>query len=128
MNEKKEKGKSEAVDLNRFFDSDKVFDASEKKLNQVLKQLCSENIPNEIARHKAINRCTLVNTVKNFRFMDRIATSNKRLTGIVIFLMIVTILSSGVLIWLSIKSSRQFNKLVDIEKQQLEIVKSIHKD
>jgi hypothetical protein len=99
-------------ELTRVFNDGSVFNASDDDLNKYLKHLCSGHVPNEMVRHREMNRCQVINTVKTFRFINSVERSNKIFTVIIIILTVVTVILSYVSISQSKDSSAQIERLI----------------
>lgn len=99
-------------ELTRVFNDGSVFNASDDDLNKYLKHLCSGHVPNEMVRHREMNRCQVINTVKTFRFINSVERSNKIFTVIIIILTIVTVILSYKSISQSKDSSAQIERLI----------------
>lgn len=92
--------------LNHVFSSGKVFSASDEDLDRYLRHLASGYVPNEAVRHREMNRCQIINTIKTFRLIDNLdkkndelQKTNKALTYIVIILAVASILISMFSYW-----------------------------
>lgn len=109
-------------ELTRVFRDGSVFNASEESLNKYLKHLCSGHVPNEMVRHREMNRCQVINTVKTFRFIDSVEKSNKIFTVIIIILTVITVFLSYQSISQSKDSSDQIERLVSSQEQKNKVM------
>ena len=115
-----------STELTKAFSDGSVFLASDNDLDRYLKHLCSESVPNETVRHRAMNRCQVINTIKNFRFIKSIEKTNKLFTLIVIILTIVNAYIGYLSVGQSKDATRQIEKLIySNEKRQDVIVNSL---
>lgn len=99
-------------ELTNVFRDGTVFNASDADLNKYLNHLCSGHVPNEGVRHREMNRCQVINTVKTFRFIDSVEQSNKTFTVIIIILTLFAIGLSYYSITQSQDSSSRMERLV----------------
>lgn len=106
-------------DLNQVFADGSVFDATDEDLGLYLQHLCSGHIPNEMVRHREMNRCQVISTVKIFRFIDSVVKSNRVLSIVVVLLSLLALLVSGYSIWQSHTTSLQFERLIEVQENQL---------
>ena len=104
-------------ELMKIFEDGSVFNASNEDLNIYLKHLCSGHVENEEVRHREINRCQVISTIKSFRFIDSIEEVNKRFTKVIIFLAVVTIFLSFYTIWNSINTKNQIEQLISNQNE-----------
>lgn len=105
--------------LTKVFRDDSVFDASDEELNGYLRYLCSEGIPNESVRHRATNRCQVINTIKTFRLIDGLEKKNGIFTIIIIILSFFTLVLSGFSIYSTYKSSHETKQLIALHEKYL---------
>ncbi len=99
-------------ELTKVFREGTIFKASDADLNKYLNHLCSGHVRNEGVRHREMNRCQVINTVKTFRFIDSVEKSNKIFTVIIIILTLFTIGLSYYSIVRSQGSSLRMERLV----------------
>ena len=99
-------------ELTKVFREGTVFKSSDADLNKYLNHLCSGHVPNEAVRHREMNRCQVINTVKTFRFINSVEKSNKIFTVIIIILTLFTIGLSYYSITQSQGSSSRMERLV----------------
>ena len=99
-------------ELSSVFRDGSVFKANDTDLNKYLNHLCSGHVPNEGVRHREMNRCQVINTIKIFRFIDSVERSNKIFTVIIIVLTLLTIGLSYYSITQSQDSSSKMERLV----------------
>ncbi|MES9946696.1 MAG: hypothetical protein ABW080_17220 [Candidatus Thiodiazotropha sp.] len=99
-------------ELTRVFRDGSVFKADDADLNKYLNHLCSGHVPNEGVRHREMNRCQVINTIKTFRFIDSVEKSNKIFTIIIIVLTLLTIGLSYYSVTQSQDSSLKIERLV----------------
>ncbi len=109
-------------ELTKVFNDGSVFSASDKDLNKYLKHLCSGHVPNEMVRHREMNRCQVINTVKTFRFINSVERSNKIFTAIIIILTIATVYLTYQSVTQSKESSQQIERLIHSQEQKEEAV------
>ena len=110
-------------ELTRVFKDGSVFKANDADLNKYLNHLCSGHVPNEGVRHREMNRCQVINTIKTFRFIDSVERSNKIFTVIIIVLTLLTIGLSYYSITQSQDSSLKMERLVVTqENKEKEII------
>jgi hypothetical protein len=105
-------------ELSTVFRDGSVFSADDEKLNKYLKHLCSGHVPNEMVRHREMNRCQVITTIKTFRFINSVEKSNKIFTGIIILLTIVTIALSYYATTQSQESSDKMERLVHSQEMK----------
>ncbi|MEC4686543.1 MAG: hypothetical protein VST71_12530 [Nitrospirota bacterium] len=106
-------------ELTKVFDDGSVFDASENDLNRYLKHLCSGHVPNEMVRHREMNRCQVINTIKTFRFINSVERANKIFTVIIIILTVITALLSYYSFVQSSKSQNQIERIITIQEDRV---------
>ena len=111
-----------STELTEVFSDGSVFLASDNDLDRYLKHLCSESVPNEMVRHRAMNRCQVINTIKNFRFIKSIEKTNKIFTLIVIALTIVNAYIGYLSISQSKDAQRQIEMLIHSNEKRQDIV------
>lgn len=134
-------------ELNRVFGNGEIFSASDEDLNRYLKHLASSYVPNEGVRHREMNRCQIINTIKTFRLIDKIdkkseavQKTNKVLTVVTIVLAVISaaisIMSyhqtqllaqeSGAQMdkWIEIQKTSQ-QKLLELEEKQLKLTEKL---
>ena len=108
--------------LNQVFGNGKVFSASDEDLDRYLRHLASGYVRNEAVRHREMNRCQIINTIKTFRLIDKLdkkndelQKTNKTLTYIVIILAVASIVISIFSYWqsreLALESGAQQDQL-----------------
>jgi hypothetical protein len=113
--------------LSHVFSSGKVFSASDEDLNRYLQHLASGYVPNEMVRHREMNRCQIINTIKTFRLIDgldkkneELQKTNKFLTYVVIILAVVSVALAVMSYWqardLAKESGAQLDRWIDIQK------------
>ena len=111
-------------ELTRVFNDGSVFSASDEDLNKYLKHLCSGYVPNEMVRHREMNRCQVINTVKTFRFIDSVERSNKIFTVIIIILTLATVYLTYQSIVQSKNSSKQIERLISSQEKKEKLIVS----
>ncbi len=79
------------INLNNFFESKEVFLASDEKLIEALKQLSTGHVPNNMVRHREVIRALVINTILNKRHLERLDSQNRKLTYVVVVLMVIDI-------------------------------------
>lgn len=109
-------------ELTKVFNDGSVFSASDKDLNIYLKHLCTEHVPNEMVRHREMNRCQVINTLKTFRFINSVERSNKIFTVIIIILTFATVYLTYQSIKQSKDSTQQMERLVSSQEQKEEAI------
>ncbi|MCU7830881.1 MAG: hypothetical protein KZQ85_17620 [Candidatus Thiodiazotropha sp. (ex Myrtea sp. 'scaly one' KF741663)] len=109
-------------ELTKVFNDGSVFNASDDDLNKYLKHLCSGFVPNEMVRHREMNRCQVINTVKTFRFINSVERSNKIFTVIIIILTIATVYLTYQSITQAKDSSKQMERLVQSQEHKEEAI------
>ncbi len=97
--------KRELSELNKAFNDNKIFSASDEDLNRLLRVLCSGNVMSDMA-----NRCQVINTIKTFRFFESIQRTNKKFTFLNVGLTLVVILLTIINIGLTFYATRQSNE------------------
>lgn len=105
-------------ELTRVFQDGSVFKADDAKLNTYLKHLCSGYVPNEGVRHREMNRCQVINTIKTFRFINSVENINKLFTFVIIVLTISTIAISYYSMTQSQDSSLKMERLVKAQEEK----------
>ena len=75
-----EKRAEEEGRMNRAFDDESVFEASDKDLQFYLKVLCREAVPHEWVRHREIIRGITINNLMMAHVLRRLSRSNKLLS------------------------------------------------
>ncbi len=131
--------------LNQVFRNGDIFNSNDKELNDYLQHLSSGHVPNEAVRHREMNRCQVINTIKTFRVIDDlqrkndiVEKENKVLTKLNIMLAATAIIVSFFSYWqsqdisrnstnqidklISVQESR-FNKLINLEKERNNLLK-----
>lgn len=130
--------------LNDVFSSGKIFSASEEDLERYLRHLASGHVRNEAVRHREMNRCQIINTIKTFRLIDKLdkkndelQKTNKTLTYVIIVLAVASILISIFSYWQARDLAREsgaqqerwiktqeFNqqKLLELQEQRLKLL------
>ena len=103
-------------ELNTVFRNGSVFNASQEDLNRFLKHLCSGHVDNEKVRHREMNRCQVINTIKTFRFIDSVERSNQTYTAVIVILTIITVALSLYSIMQSSNSSKQIDRLISAQE------------
>ena len=86
--------KKSSTELRRpdfLFDSGEIFNATDKELESVIKDMASKAVPNNIARDREMIRAIVVTNIQNQRFIQSIENRNFVLTLIVIGLAIISI-------------------------------------
>jgi len=66
--------------MNRAFEEESVFKASEKELRFYLKVLCREAVPNPSVQHREIVRGITINNLMMAHVLQRLSSSNTRLS------------------------------------------------
>ena len=82
---------SESRRQDSLFDSGEIFDATDKELEGVIKEMASKAVPNPIARDREMIRAIVVTNIQNQRFIKSIENRNFVLTHIVILLTVAGI-------------------------------------
>lgn len=119
-----DKGKTiTKVNLDEAFEKGQIFDATDVDLNRYLQHLCSGSVVNEAVRHREMNRCLVINTIKNFRFLDRIEKTNQRFTVVIIILTILTVVLSVYSLYQSQQTTREFQRLINLQEQQVRLLR-----
>lgn len=86
--------KKESADLRRpdsLFDSGEIFNATDKELEGVIRDMASKVVPNPIAREREMIRAIVLTNIQNQRFINSIENRNFVLTIVVIFLTVISI-------------------------------------
>lgn len=131
-------------ELNHVFGNGKVFSASDEDLNRYLRYLASGHVRNEMVRHREMNRCQIINTIKTFRLIDKLdkkndelQKTNKALTYIVIILAVASIVLSIFSYWQTQDLARESGlqqerwmkaqemnqqKLVELQERQVKLL------
>ena len=121
--------------LNQVFRNGDIFNSSDKELNDYLQYLSSGHVPNEAVRHREMNRCQVINTIKTFRVIDDlqrkneiVEKENKVLTKLNIMLAATAIIVSFFSYWqsqdISRNSSNQIDKLISVQESRFnELIK-----
>lgn len=134
--------------LNHVFSSGEVFSASDEDLDRYLRHLASGFVPNEMVRHRELNRCQIINTIKTFRLIDnldmkndQLQKTNKILTYIVIILAVASILISLFSYWQAKDLARESDvqqermmkaqelnqqKLFELQERQVKLLEQLH--
>ena len=89
-------------DIHDAFETGDLFNEPDDVLMEYLRVLNTGSIPNEYARHRAINHAITVNTLINLRFIKSVERSNTIYTWVVIVLAVLTLITSIVQIIVSI--------------------------
>ncbi|MEK7553118.1 MAG: hypothetical protein AAB504_00280 [Patescibacteria group bacterium] len=76
---------------NDLFRSGEVFNASDKELENIIKEISSRAVPNPLVRHREIIRALVVNNIQSQRFIKSIENRNFVLTVIIIVLTLFSI-------------------------------------
>jgi hypothetical protein len=114
-------------ELNNVFKNGKIFNATDDDLNRYLQHLSSGHVRNESVRHREMNRCQVINTIKTFRLIDNIQSQNqelekenKALTRLNIVLAGTAIIVSFFSYWqsqdIAKSSSEQVNELISVQE------------
>ena len=111
------------VKLDEAFEKGQIFDAIDADLNRYLQHLCSGSVVNEAVRHREMNRCLVINTIKNFRFLDRIEKTNQRFTIVIVILTILTVMLSVYSLYQSQQTAKEFQSLIDLQEQQVRLLR-----
>ena len=106
-------------ELTRVFGNGTVFNSSDKDLDKYLAHLCSGYVLNENVRHREMNRCQVINSIKTFRFINSIERTNKIFTIIIIILTLATMALSFYSIRLTSESSTNTERLISIHEKHL---------
>ena len=125
--------------LNEVFKNGEIFNASNDDLNQYLQHLSSNHVPNEAVRHREMNRCQVINTIKTFRLIDNlqqqnqiVEKENKHLTKLNIVLASTAIIVSLFSYWQSQyvakSSSEQINKLINSQESKFDELMKLEKE
>lgn len=89
---KKAKKEKTFRDADELFSSGEIFKANKKELDNIMKELSTQPVLNEIRRHREIIRAVTVLTIKNNRYTEKIQTFNIFLSVILVFLTVLTII------------------------------------
>lgn len=111
------------VNLDEAFEKGQIFNATDDELNRYLQHLCSGSVVNEVVRHREMNRCLVINTMRNFRFLDRIERTNKRFTIVIVILTILTVVLSVYSLYQSQQTTDQIQRLIDLQEQQVGVLR-----
>ena len=111
-------------ELNKVFSNGQILNASDVDLKRFLQYLCSGYIRNEAVRHRETNRCVVINTIKTFRLIDQVEKTNKRLTVTNLILTVCTVALAAYSIYQSTDSTRQIERLIQIQQKGLEVLQS----
>jgi hypothetical protein len=76
------------------FESGAIFDASEEELNRYLAVICSSSSGAVHELSIAVTRCSVLTTVKLFRYIDRLDKSNRRISYLMVALTILTLITA----------------------------------
>jgi hypothetical protein len=110
---------NQSDELTRVFADGSVFQSSDKDLDRYLAHLCSDYVPNENVRHRAINRCQVVNTIKTFRFINSLKKTNKIFTAIIVILTIATVALSYYSTRITLESGDNTERLIAVHEKYL---------
>ena len=94
--------------MDRAFRESTIFVASDEELKAYLVELGTSAIPNQDTRHRAVNRCQVISTVRTFRFMEAIERDNAFLSKVALA---VGIFAAGLAIYSLIDSNRSSKAL-----------------
>ena len=83
-------------DITTMFESGKIFDVNDNALLQVLNQICTEGIPNETVRHRAIIRGITVNHILMKRHIDSLNKINRKTQLLLIILTVALLATSSI--------------------------------
>ena len=111
------------VNLDEAFAKGEIFNATNEDLDHYLQHLCSGSVLNEAVRQREMNRCLVINTIKNFRFLDRIEKTNQRFTIVIVILTIVTVMLSVYSLYQSRQTTKEFQSLIDLQEQQVRLLR-----
>ena len=126
-------------ELNNVFRNGEIFKASDEDLDRYLQHLSSGHVPNEAVRHREMNRCQVINTIKTFRVIDDlqrknqiVEKENKLLTKLNILLAATAIIVSIFSYWqsqqISKESSEQITKLISIQDTRFNELINLEKE
>ena len=118
-------------ELNSVFRNGQIFNVSDDDLNKYLQYLSSGHVPNEAVRHREMNRCQVINTIKTFRLIDNlqkqnqiVEKENKVLTKLNIMLAATAIIVSFFSYWqsqnIAKSSAEQINMLIKVQESKFE--------
>lgn len=103
------------INIDEAFSTGKIYKYNDKKLDEVLSEVSTENHQYYVAPYKAITRALIVTSIKNQRHMNTLDRRNGYLTFLIIILTSVSIYLS----WEQYKYSRiQAAPLMDQCKNQ----------
>lgn len=125
--------------LNQVFRNGDIFNSSDKELNDYLQYLSSGYVPNEAVRHREMNRCQVINTIKTFRVIDDlqrkndiVEKENKVLTKLNIMLAATAIIVSFFSYWqtrdISRNSTNQIDKLITVQENRFNELINLEKE
>jgi hypothetical protein len=114
-------------ELQDAFRTGAIFHASDADLERYLRHLGSVGVINDAVQHRATIRAHVIDTVRLFRFTQRLEDSNRRLSRLVIALTIGSVvlsLASAAASWFTITqgrvSSEQTSKLLTLQHDENE--------
>lgn len=102
------------------FEDGSVFAADDQTLDSYLKTLGSGPVAH--AMDVMAIRCSIINTIKTDRYIKKVNRRNAFLTGIIIFLAVVTIGVAFWSEWRARETAQQVQELVELQKKEVQLL------
>jgi hypothetical protein len=80
-------------EMAEFFENGRIHDISEEDLKRYLAVVCSSSSGAVHDLSIAVTRCSVLTTERLFRYIDRLDKSNRRLSGWIITLAVLTLIA-----------------------------------
>lgn len=116
-----------SAEIEKAFHEGTVGNLSPEKWDEFLAFLCAHSTSrvSGVLDPREINRGLLLNSLKNFDFIDRIERSNRWLTGITIFISLVAMLISAYAILSSESQSKNIEAIATAQEKQVRLLTDI---
>jgi hypothetical protein len=105
-------------ELTKVFQDGSIFGATDNDLRRYLKYLCSGHIPNEMVRHREMNRCLVISTLQTRRFIEKVDGRNRLYTIVNLVLAAAAVSLAVISIVKSNSSTEQVDRLISAQDQR----------